>query len=84
MILDVLIKIKEELDSTLSFRRSCREGICGSCSMSINDKNTLACLCPIDQSLDEECIQPLPKSFIIKDLVIDMTHFYSQYRTIKP
>lgn len=84
MILDVLIKIKDEMDPTLTFRRSCREGICGSCAMNINDKNTMACLKKIDATIEEEQIQPLPKMFVIRDLAVDMTHFQNQYRTIKP
>lgn len=75
MVLDVLIKIKDEIDSSFTFRRSCREGICGSCAMNINDKNTLACTKRIDETLEEEYIYPLPKSYVVRDLVVDMTHF---------
>jgi len=84
MILVALIKIKDEIDSTVAFRRSCREGICGSCAMNINGKNTLACLCKIDSNSDTQYILPLTRSYAIKDLVVDMTHFYNQYRYIRP
>lgn len=84
MVLDALIKIKDEIDSTLTFRRSCREGICGSCAMNIDGTNTLACTKPIDDVKDEVDIYPLPHMKVIKDLVPDMTHFYAQYESIKP
>lgn len=85
MVLDALIKIKNELDPTLTFRRSCREGICGSCAMNIDGVNTLACLkrIPKESSSDVK-IYPLPHMFIIKDLVPDMTQFYKQYKSIEP
>ncbi|CAF1488709.1 unnamed protein product [Rotaria sordida] len=78
MVLDVLIKIKNELDPTLAFRRSCREGICGSCSMNIDGRNTLACICKIDDSSKPLKIHPLPHMYVIKDLVPDFTNFYMQ------
>ena len=81
MVLDALIHIKNNVDKTLAFRRSCREGICGSCAMNINGKNTLACLTPMEDKLS---IYPLPHMPIIKDLVSDMTNFYKQYAEIKP
>ena len=81
MVLDALIHIKKDLDPTLGFRRSCREGICGSCAMNINGKNTLACLTPIE---DDVVIHPLPHMPIIRDLIPDMTTFYKQYKSIKP
>uniref|UniRef100_A0A2P2IEX3 Succinate dehydrogenase [ubiquinone] iron-sulfur subunit, mitochondrial n=1 Tax=Hirondellea gigas TaxID=1518452 RepID=A0A2P2IEX3_9CRUS len=85
MILDVLIKIKSEQDSTLTFRRSCREGICGSCAMNINGSNDLACLNSIDQDTDKPTkIYPLPHLAVIKDLVPDLTNFYEQYASVKP
>lgn len=83
MVLDALNKIKNEIDSTLTFRRSCREGICGSCSMNINGVNTLACLTPLNKH-DEIKIYPLPHMPVIKDLVVDMNNFYEQYKSIKP
>lgn len=81
MVLDGLIHIKNNLDRTLGFRRSCREGICGSCAMNINGKNTLACLCPIEEKI---VIYPLPHMPIIRDLIPDMKNFYKQYGEIKP
>uniref|UniRef100_A0A345UB65 Succinate dehydrogenase [ubiquinone] iron-sulfur subunit, mitochondrial n=1 Tax=Gracilaria ferox TaxID=1184158 RepID=A0A345UB65_9FLOR len=84
MILDALIQAKDLQDSTLTFRRSCREGICGSCSMNINGVNTLACLKSLDANETFITIYPLPHMYIIKDLVPDLTHFYAQYKMIKP
>lgn len=84
MILDGLIKIKNKLDSTLTFRRSCREGICGSCAMNINGVNTLACLSPIMKDAKEIKLSSLPHMYVVKDLVPDMTNFYQQYKKIKP
>ena len=83
MALDALMFIKNEIDPTLTFRRSCREGICGSCSMNINGTNTLACLKPLS---DEKSINifPLPHMKVIKDLVPDLEEFYEQYKSIKP
>mmetsp|Transcript_33727 Transcript_33727/g.49572 ORF Transcript_33727/g.49572 Transcript_33727/m.49572 type:complete len:277 (-) Transcript_33727:107-937(-) len=84
MVLDALIKIKSEQDPTLTFRRSCREGICGSCAMNIDGTNTLACLSYIDDSPKATKINPLPHMYVIKDLVPDMGNFYEQYRSIEP
>ena len=85
MVLDALIKIKNEQDPTLTFRRSCREGICGSCAMNINGENTLACLSYIDDDTKVATkIYPLPHMYVIKDLVPDMGNFYEQYRSIEP
>ncbi|ETV84851.1 succinate dehydrogenase [ubiquinone] iron-sulfur subunit, mitochondrial [Aphanomyces astaci] len=84
MVLDALIKIKNEQDPTLTFRRSCREGICGSCAMNIDGGNTLACLSPIDKKKDTTKIYPLPHMYVIRDLVPDMNNFYAQYKSIKP
>ena len=84
MILDALIKIKNEVDSTLSFRRSCREGICGSCAMNIDGVNTLACTRAIAEVKGEVKIYPLPHMPVVKDLVPDMTDFYAQYASVKP
>ena len=84
MVLDALIKIKNEVDATLTFRRSCREGICGSCAMNIAGTNTLACLQPIDEVGGDVKIYPLPHLPVVKDLVPDMTNFYAQYASIKP
>jgi succinate dehydrogenase / fumarate reductase iron-sulfur subunit len=84
MVLDALIKIKNEVDGTLTFRRSCREGICGSCAMNIDGTNTLACLKPIDEIEGDIRIYPLPHMRVVKDLVPDLTHLYAQYRAIEP
>ena len=84
MVLDALIKIKSEIDPTLTFRRSCREGICGSCSMNIGGLNGLACTTAIEDLKGEVRITPLPHMEVVKDLVPDMTHFYAQYASIKP
>ncbi|KAH8603111.1 alpha-helical ferredoxin [Bisporella sp. PMI_857] len=85
MMLDALIRIKNEIDPTLTFRRSCREGICGSCAMNIDGVNTLACLCRIPTDTKAESkIYPLPHTYVVKDIVPDLTHFYKQYKSIKP
>lgn len=82
-VLDALQKIKSEHDSGLSYRRSCREGICGSCSMNIDGTNTVACLRPIDIDVSKPTyITPLPHMFVIKDLVVDLTNFYQQYKYV--
>ncbi len=85
MVLDALIKIKDEVDSTLTFRRSCREGICGSCAMNVNGKNTLACTCAIEKDSKKDTkVTPLPHMDVVKDLVPDLGHFYAQYESVKP
>jgi succinate dehydrogenase/fumarate reductase iron-sulfur protein len=84
MTLDALLQIKNDQDPTLTFRRSCREGICGSCAMNIDGKNTLACLSRINPDTHMSCIYPLPHMTVIKDLVPDMQHFYRQYKSIRP
>jgi succinate dehydrogenase / fumarate reductase iron-sulfur subunit len=84
MVLDALIKIKNETDSTLTFRRSCREGVCGSCAMNIGGRNTLACTKAIDEFKGTVKVYPLPHLPVIKDLVPDTTHFFAQYASIKP
>ena len=84
MVVDALIQMKGDTDATLTFRRSCREGICGSCAMNIDGTNTLACTKPIDEVKGEVRIYPLPHLPVIKDLVPDMTTFYAQYTSIEP
>merc|ERR1712031_9482 len=84
MTLDLLLKIKNEQDSTLTLRRSCREGICGSCTMNINGRNTLACLDKIEDDGKPMKIYPLPHMFVVKDLVPDMSNFYAQYKSVEP
>ncbi|MDH3763816.1 MAG: succinate dehydrogenase iron-sulfur subunit [Gammaproteobacteria bacterium] len=84
MVLDALLKIKDEMDSTLSLRRSCREGICGSCSMNIDGANTLACTQSIASIKGDVKIYPLPHQPVVKDLVSDLTNFYAQYASVEP
>jgi len=84
MVLDALLKIKNEIDPGLTFRRSCREGICGSCAMNIDGVNTLACTCSMGEVTGDIKIFPLPHQPVIKDLVTDLTNFYAQYAAIQP
>jgi succinate dehydrogenase / fumarate reductase iron-sulfur subunit len=84
MVLDALIQIKAALDSSLTFRRSCREGICGSCAMNIDGVNTLACTKAMDDVKGPVRIYPLPHMPVVKDLVPDLTNFYAQHASIKP
>ena len=84
MVLDALIKIKNEIDATLTFRRSCREGVCGSCAMNIDGTNTLACTKFIDEIDGEVPIYPLPHMPVVKDLVPDLNRAYAQYASIEP
>jgi succinate dehydrogenase / fumarate reductase iron-sulfur subunit len=85
MVLDALIKIKNEVDTSLTFRRSCREGICGSCSMNIDGMNTLACLKPIEDVKKADVrITPLPHMPVVKDLVPDLSQIYAQLRSVEP
>lgn len=84
MVLDAIIKIKNEADSSLTFRRSCREGICGSCAMNIDGTNTLACTMAIADVSGDVKINPLPHLDVVKDLVPDLTHFYAQLESVQP
>ena len=84
MVLDALIKIKNEMDSTLTFRRSCREGVCGSCAMNIDGQNGLACTMGMDEVKGDVKVTPLPGLDVVKDLVPDLTNFYAQYASIEP
>ena len=84
MVLDALINIKNEIDPTLTFRRSCREGICGSCSMNIDGTNTLACTQATANIKGPVRVYPLPHLQVIKDLVPDLTHVIAQYASIEP
>ncbi|MBM3583861.1 MAG: succinate dehydrogenase iron-sulfur subunit [Alphaproteobacteria bacterium] len=84
MVLDALIKIKNEIDATLTFRRSCREGICGSCAMNIDGTNTLACTKPIEEVKGTVRVYPLPHMAVVKDLVPDLNHVYAQLASIEP
>ena len=84
MVLDAMIKIKNEIDTTLAFRRSCREGVCGSCAFNIDGTNTLACIKPLDEIKGDVKIYPLPHMPVIKDLVADLSVPYAQYASVKP
>jgi succinate dehydrogenase / fumarate reductase iron-sulfur subunit len=84
MILDALIWIKSKIDPTLTFRRSCREGVCGSCAMNIDGTNTLACTRGMDEVKGAVRVYPLPHMPVVKDLVPDLTNFYAQYAAIEP
>ncbi|MGY9014600.1 MAG: succinate dehydrogenase iron-sulfur subunit [Rhodospirillales bacterium] len=84
MVLDALIKIKNEVDSTVTFRRSCREGVCGSCAMNIDGTNTLACTKPVEEVSGDVKIYPLPHMPVVKDLVPDLSIPYAQYASIEP
>jgi succinate dehydrogenase / fumarate reductase iron-sulfur subunit len=84
MILDAIIHIKNDIDSTLTFRRSCREGICGSCAMNIDGSNALACLKPIEDVEGDVRIYPLPHLDVVKDLVPDLSIAYAQHASIEP
>ncbi|MFT4078618.1 succinate dehydrogenase iron-sulfur subunit [Rhodomicrobium lacus] len=84
MVLDAILKIKNEIDPTLAFRRSCREGICGSCAMNIDGTNTLACTKPIKEISGTVKIYPLPHMSVSKDLIPDLSHFFAQHRSIEP
>lgn len=85
MVLDALFYIKNNLDSTLAFRRSCREGVCGSCAMNVSGRNTLACTKGMDELPGGVItVAPLPHQPVLKDLVPDLTNFYAQYASIEP
>src|ERR1700692_2214589 len=84
MVLDALIWIKNNIDPTLTFRRSCREGVCGSCAMNIDGQNTLACTKAIDDAKAPVRIYPLPHPPVVEDLVPDLKNFYAQYASIEP
>ena len=83
MLLDALVKLKE-MDPSISFRRSCREGVCGSDAMNINGKNGLACLTNMKTLQGDIVLKPLPGLPVIRDLIVDMTHFFNQYHSIRP
>lgn len=84
MVLDALIHMKDKIDGSLTFRRSCREGICGSCAMNIDGTNTLACLKPIDEVKGEVKVYPLPHMPVVKDLVPDLNQMYRQLASVEP
>ena len=86
MVLDVLEQVKAELDSTVTYRRSCREGVCGSDGLNINGKNGLACITPLSEAVrgGKLVIRPLPGLPVVRDLVVDMSQFYAQYEKVQP
>jgi succinate dehydrogenase / fumarate reductase iron-sulfur subunit len=84
MLLDALMRIKSEVDPTLSFRRSCREGVCGSDAMNINGKNGLACITNLRDLRQPIVLKPLPGLPVIRDLIVDMTQFFKQYHSVQP
>jgi len=84
MLLDALIYIKEELDGSFTFRRSCREGVCGSDAMNINGINGLACITPVAGLKQPIKVRPLAGFPVVRDLVVDMTHFFAQYKEVQP
>ena len=83
MLLDVILRLKRQ-DNTLTFRKSCREGVCGSDAMNINGRNGLACVTPVRSLKEPVVLRPLPSFPIIRDLVVDMTNFFKQYHSISP
>ena len=84
MVLDILNTIKSEVDTSLTYRKSCREGVCGSCAMNIDGVNTLACQKHIEECSNEINIYPLPHMKVIKDLVVDLKKAFEQFKSIKP
>ncbi|AUR52683.1 succinate dehydrogenase iron-sulfur subunit [Aquella oligotrophica] len=83
-LLNALVKIKEELDDSVSFRRSCREGVCGSDAVNINGRNGLACLTDLADLKEPVVLNPIPGLPVVRDLIVDMTQFFHQYHSIKP
>ena len=84
MLLDALMRIKADVDETVSFRRSCREGVCGSDGMNINGKNGLSCTTNLLTLSEPVVLKPLPGLPVVRDLIVDMTQFFNQYHSIKP
>lgn|SRR5690625_3184341 len=84
MLLDAILRIKDEVDDSLSLRRSCREGVCGSDAMNVNGKNVLACTTNLRDLKQPIVLRPLPGLPVVRDLIVDMTHFFNQYNSIKP
>ncbi len=86
MVLDVLELVKSQLDSSVTYRRSCREGVCGSDGLNMNGKNGLACITPLSEVVKKGklVIRPLPGLPVIRDLVVDMSLFYAQYEKVEP
>ena len=84
MLLDALMRIKADVDDSVSFRRSCREGVCGSDAMNINGRNGLACITNLRELAQPIVLRPLPGLPVVRDLIVDMTDFFNQYHSIKP
>ncbi|AIT27036.1 succinate dehydrogenase and fumarate reductase iron-sulfur family protein [Bordetella holmesii 44057] len=84
MLLDALVRIKNDVDDSLALRRSCREGVCGSDAMNINGKNGLACTTNLRELKEPIVLKPLPGLPVIRDLIVDMTHFFNQYHSVSP
>jgi succinate dehydrogenase / fumarate reductase iron-sulfur subunit len=84
MLLDAILRIKNDVDDSLALRRSCREGVCGSDAMNINGKNGLACITNLRELKEPIVLKPLPGLPVVRDLIVDMTHFFNQYHSIKP
>lgn len=84
MLLDAIIRIKSDVDDSLAIRRSCREGVCGSDAMNINGKNGLACTTNLLELKEPIVLKPLPGLPVVRDLIVDMTHFFNQYHSVKP
>ncbi|MFA7668975.1 MAG: succinate dehydrogenase iron-sulfur subunit [Burkholderiaceae bacterium] len=84
MLLDAIVRIKNDVDDSISIRRSCREGVCGSDAMNINGKNGLACTTNMNELSEPVVLRPLPGLPVVRDLIVDMTHFFNQYHSIKP
>lgn len=84
MLLDVILRIKREIDDSLGIRKSCREGVCGSDAININGRNGLACITPVRSLKGTVVLRPLPTFPVIRDLIVDMTHFFNQYHSVKP
>src|SRR5699024_11640558 len=82
MLLDVLVRLKNEVDDSISFRRSCREGICGSDAVNINGRNALACITNLNTLPDKIVLRPIPVLPVVRDLIVDMTHFFDQFHSV--
>ncbi|OFS82248.1 Succinate dehydrogenase iron-sulfur subunit [Oligella urethralis] len=84
MLLDAIVRIKNDVDDSISIRRSCREGVCGSDAMNVNGKNTLACITNLNDLKEPIVLRPLPGLPVIRDLIVDMTYFFNQYHSVRP
>lgn len=84
MLLDALVRIKQDVDESISFRRSCREGVCGSDAMNINGKNGLSCITSLRDLAEPIVLRPLPGLPVVRDLIVDMTQFFNQYDSVRP